>query len=503
MNSRTAVRNRTMKAQRQELEDALMICKSVRRSDPGKLLEIASITSEKAEHSGHEEILIQALLYCAEASHRLGQHEATRNYLRRVENIPSLPTWPQHMVSFSHTMGLHYLELGEFRTAHNYLNQVLELSDTLADLTYKCNILNSLGLVFGRVGDYDVALHYYFEGLELSKREQVNGAIASILTNIGTAYSLLGHHTLGLDYFEQSLAVRTDRNDTVGIAITLKNIAELYRRRREFHKALEFFDQSLELWRQIGNGKKEANILANIAITYADLGQLPRALAIIQESVSYAEQTQSTLEYAFALSKQGWIYQMLEDYDNGLIALSNSLHLFHTLRMREYEYEIHNRLAKIYEARGEYQKGLEHHKQYIAIKEEVQGVATQRAVAMMEVRRALQEAEKERNQEKARQNASHILKQIEEADGEEKKNLLDEQFENLYQEFICPLRQSFPDLTPTEVRICVLIKLNFSTREIAQTLFTSPLTVKTHRTHIRRKLGIKNGEDLSVVLLTI
>jgi DNA-binding CsgD family transcriptional regulator/tetratricopeptide (TPR) repeat protein len=307
---------------------------------------------------------------------------------------------------------------------------------------------------------------------------------------------------MGLEYFERSLAIRTAASDTLGIGITLKNIATLYRLDGEYEKSLEYFERSLVIWRQIGNSKKEANILANIAMTYAELGQLKHALSIIKESVCYAQGMQNTLEYAFALSKLGGIYQMLKDYDNSLIAFSESLYHFQTLGVREHESKLHRHLAEIYEACGEYQKGLEHHKKHIAIRDEVRGVQTQRSVAMMEVRRALQEAERERNQEKARQNASRILKQIEEADGEEKKNLLDEQFEHLYHEFICPLRKSFPDLTPTEVRICVLVKLNFSTKEIAETLFTSPLTVKTHRTHIRRKLGIKNGQDLSAFLLT-
>jgi len=49
-------------------------------------------------------------------------------------------------------------------------------------------------------------------------------------------------------------------------------------------------------------------------------------------------------------------------------------------------------------------------------------------------------------------------------------------------------------LSFTELRIASLIKNGLTTEEIANHLHISPSTVKTHRKHIRRKLGINNQE---------
>lgn len=46
-------------------------------------------------------------------------------------------------------------------------------------------------------------------------------------------------------------------------------------------------------------------------------------------------------------------------------------------------------------------------------------------------------------------------------------------------------------LTPTEMRICNLIKSGNSSKDIAQTLCLSLDTVQTHRKHIRKKLGLR------------
>jgi DNA-binding NarL/FixJ family response regulator len=48
-------------------------------------------------------------------------------------------------------------------------------------------------------------------------------------------------------------------------------------------------------------------------------------------------------------------------------------------------------------------------------------------------------------------------------------------------------------LSTTELRIAALIKSDLSNEQIADQLFLSPQTVKTHRRNIRRKLGLQNS----------
>lgn len=56
-------------------------------------------------------------------------------------------------------------------------------------------------------------------------------------------------------------------------------------------------------------------------------------------------------------------------------------------------------------------------------------------------------------------------------------------------------------LSTTELRVAALIKNNLTTDEIADRLFISPETVKTHRRNIRKKLGIHNTSENLVAYL--
>jgi FixJ family two-component response regulator len=57
-----------------------------------------------------------------------------------------------------------------------------------------------------------------------------------------------------------------------------------------------------------------------------------------------------------------------------------------------------------------------------------------------------------------------------------------------------PLTQLAGSLTPTELRICRLIRREMTSKEIAQAEGISPETVETHRRNIRRKLKLANEQ---------
>jgi DNA-binding CsgD family transcriptional regulator len=60
-----------------------------------------------------------------------------------------------------------------------------------------------------------------------------------------------------------------------------------------------------------------------------------------------------------------------------------------------------------------------------------------------------------------------------------------------------------PNLTPTELRVCALIRCDLSTKEIAQMLGTSIRTVDTHRTRVRKKLGMGMSDNLYTFLMGV
>ena len=74
------------------------------------------------------------------------------------------------------------------------------------------------------------------------------------------------------------------------------------------------------------------------------------------------------------------------------------------------------------------------------------------------------------------------------------------QAEQLNFEFYHRLMQRFPNLTPNEKRLCTLLKLNLSSKEIASLLNITPKSVEMNRYRLRKKMNVNKDEKLTEII---
>jgi DNA-binding CsgD family transcriptional regulator len=86
--------------------------------------------------------------------------------------------------------------------------------------------------------------------------------------------------------------------------------------------------------------------------------------------------------------------------------------------------------------------------------------------------------------------ANSILQRLKGGSIREEWHLFQDEFDKIYPNFISRLTQKYPKLTRQEIRVCALIKLNLTTKEIANVFYIHPKTVSKHRQRIRKKLNL-------------
>ncbi len=69
--------------------------------------------------------------------------------------------------------------------------------------------------------------------------------------------------------------------------------------------------------------------------------------------------------------------------------------------------------------------------------------------------------------------------------------------------FFTTLMKNYPQLTSTEIKVCCLIRLGLSSKEIADELCVSKRTIDNHREHIRKKLQLPPRSPLTKFILGI
>ena len=73
-------------------------------------------------------------------------------------------------------------------------------------------------------------------------------------------------------------------------------------------------------------------------------------------------------------------------------------------------------------------------------------------------------------------------------------------FEKVNSSFFQRLKNQFPDLTQSDLKLCALISLNLSMKEMAELMGISPESVKMARHRLRKKLNLVTEENLTEFL---
>ncbi len=73
-------------------------------------------------------------------------------------------------------------------------------------------------------------------------------------------------------------------------------------------------------------------------------------------------------------------------------------------------------------------------------------------------------------------------------------------FSRQHEGFCDELKRRAPGLTDIEMKICMLVRVGLSNREISDTLHLADNTVRTYRTRIRKKLSLGENDDLNAFI---
>ena len=79
----------------------------------------------------------------------------------------------------------------------------------------------------------------------------------------------------------------------------------------------------------------------------------------------------------------------------------------------------------------------------------------------------------------------------------------EQEFQHVHLGFVQMLSERYPRLTPTELKVCALLKINLSNKEIGKLLSVSLRNVESHRYSIRKKLGLPSDVNLSSYLASL
>lgn len=521
------------------------------RKDPEKGLQCILEIIEWAEENDQIGLKARAMIYATDACKFLGREDEMRRYMAEVENLVDMLGSLSEKEWILSSLGACYVRFDEWKTGLGLMQQSLEIANALELPERKrAGTYQSMAIAFFKAGAYEEALECSLRAYSLFDADTSVFARAQGLINIGTMYGSLLDYSKAREYYQQALELCSDGSYDEGPVVCNLNIGDCLLQQQQPADALHHLDVALSGARVLGERSYIVEILCMMGNCHSQLGDTGRALEICDEALMIADDAGDEVQYATALRVKGEVLLKVGELEGAGQAFLQSLELGRKYELPAHDLEVHKSLADLYERIGDFRQCCEHRRKTLDIHQSIAGVERQKAVGAIELRYAMLAEQQERDilrlrAEKAerqseamtrelnssvlmltqrsealrslrkiiepyittgkgelRKLALDIRKSIEGAShAEEEWKQLEAQFERVHQDFIGTLKGRCPELTATELRICVLIRLNLSSKQIADTLSLSPLTIKTHRANIRRKLYLDGQSNLTGFLM--
>ncbi len=445
---------------------------------------------------------------------------------------------------------------GSYDDGLTYLLDGLELYRSLNDTLGEANCLMNVGLIYSDRSDNDKALEFYFDALKLFELTDAESRSATTYTKIATIFinqgkleaaddflkrarviherenfqygSMEVYNRLGLFHFSEnqydsahhylnmSLKISETINDIEGKTKTLLDLSNVELARNRLNSAESLLSNALLMARDIGSHKWLKEIYDNLQVVNRRKGDLNKAIyyydQYIQERDSlFNEETInniSRLEAQLATVEQ---QRLIDAREQRIVILEQQSRLQQSRILILIVLIILIAVVAFLFIKGRQALAKRREEAAIQIAEKAQQEVefknrelSSYTVNFVRKNRLFEELV-ELIKEIKKRSSVEVNKDLITIEKTVKKHIQVDQdwedfklrFENVHQGFFDKLHEKFPALTNNDLRLSVLVKMNFSIKELSEMFGISPESVKTARYRLKKKLNLPSEQNLN------
>jgi len=459
--------------------------------------------------------------------------EAIKHYQTAMGIYDSLGN-TEKLATIYNSIGIIYRSTGNYNNAIDYYKKALTFSLNNNDSLHTSSIYNNIGNVYADLNKLDNALEYHNKALDLRRRLNKPYYITGSLLNIGGLYERRSNNKLALEYFLEVIEISKKINDNYTLCLAYYNAGVVNNKLNQKHVAINFIYQAIYLAKKLSNKAILVESHSLLSTIYSDLNLYKEALEnkvleySYKDSIVKTENEQKLIEMQTKFEtaqkeKEIKLLQRETEFSNLVKNIAVVGFFIGVILILIITYHFKTRIKKNKEISSR-QREL-HHKEQLLKEAELEKNRLKEQQLENELNlktkqltvHTLNIIQKNKLLEDLQKN----LSEIKSANGhtEEKLHSMNQfinhtlnidkdweefgtYFEQINQDFFKRLKNQFPDLSPAELRLAALIKLNMSIKEAAKVLNISPGSVKTARYRLRKKLNLEFEEDLNKFFIT-
>lgn len=255
-----------------------------------------------------------------------------------------------------------------------YSRQLIDAAAAAGSDHYRYKGYMEQGTAYRLKSDLANALESYFVGARIVSEEGNLGEQAKIFVAIADVYSIMGNHQNATRYYEDAIEILRTQQDTITLASALLNAGDEYFNYGSLDSALLYFRESEALCRQTNFELGVAYNLGNLGLVYAEQGRDELAENNIRQAVQYLESLEDYYPISVYLLYMADIYLRRGNTTQAINYVQRSLEMARQYGLKEQVSEANLKLSEIYQQTGDWQRSLDHYKQFIVYRDSVQNL---------------------------------------------------------------------------------------------------------------------------------
>ena len=417
----------------------------------------------------------------------------------------------EHLSYVYHSIANLYLTMENYEKAYNYAQLSVK---QLGFKNYSAQQLNMVGTIQSKVGKLNEAERSFKKALAYAQRERLTGLEAQTLSNFGNLKRKQKKFDTALLMMRNSDAICSELGIDIGLLINGINRSELYLDQGQFNKAEKEMLKFLPLVTLVDEPKQ--------SYSYFDL------FSRIQDSLG--DKIQANANYRLAAENKERYFG-----DNAKSLLSQWELEQEKARAQEEKLMLELRVQKqertkylvlflsitilllgivvtllIVRKQQRAKEALRLEKQRVIYELELKSkellAESLKNNSVQHVKNEIKQQLKEIQGNSSFQGNDDLQKLIQDLGKSENTAFFDEfekRFTGVHEDFYIALNKLSSNLTPHELKICALIRLNISSKEMARLTNRTVGTIDNTRSQIRRKLQLTETQNLQEFILSL
>lgn len=443
-----------------------------------------------------------------------GKYLEASQYLVRALEIFERDGNSRYAARASTNLGDLYKSLKMYPKALDRLLDSYDYFEESQNAYHKLDIIVNIAVVYKSMDSLDQAIRWNLMGVELARKLGNKFNLAKIYMNLGNSLKKAGRFEESSRYLDSTLYISNALGLTYGVFLYHLNKSDLlieWNKPGDAMQELEkvkrmlpdfstpavqaiFYENSYEALEKLGRYEEAFRFLKqNKAIT--DSLETESALHFLLEWESLIERERSSRKIAelkVTVAKAKFTNLLLLS----LAAVGLTVLVF-WLRNRAREIRMRNQIEE--EEKKRLSMEVELRNRELASKAVFHASMSE---VVMDMSKKMKRLSLRVNKEGAKELETMIRDLDALASGEEWKEF-ETRFVQVHEDFNDKLLRICPDLSPVELKVCSLLRLNMSSKEIAVLTNRSQATVINTRSQIRKKLRLSSEDNLTSFLLSL